>query len=274
MQPQFLYKYRNWDDEYHKRLITHNEIFFSSIKYFNDPFDSTVTARFDMGTEEQYFASALRIIEREYPSLTPKKQKRKAYQKFNEKKFKYPENIEWQKKNMRQVIEERFGVFSLTESEDNIVMWSHYADSHKGFCVGFDYNKLFDLENIMFSEMHDINLGLYKVEYHKEYPLLNWFELDNEGKTIKVLKIKSYQWEYEKEYRLILLSDPVKKTILNRKMILSEGIIAKVILGCRMRLEHKQAIIEALQKKQKNIQLSEAKTKDKSFGLDFEEMNY
>ena len=27
---------------------------------------------------------------------------------------------------------------------DNIQMWSHYADSHKGFCIEYDLNKLID----------------------------------------------------------------------------------------------------------------------------------
>ncbi|HGY1053520.1 TPA: DUF2971 domain-containing protein, partial [Aeromonas salmonicida subsp. pectinolytica] len=26
---------------------------------------------------------------------------------------------------------------SLSRNNTNILMWSHYADSHKGFCIGF-----------------------------------------------------------------------------------------------------------------------------------------
>jgi len=34
----------------------------------------------------------------------------------------------------------------------------------------------------MFYKNHDLIWGLFKIEYHKEYPLLNWFELDDEDK--------------------------------------------------------------------------------------------
>jgi hypothetical protein len=37
----------------------------------------------------------------------------------------------------------RFGVLSLTTQCNNDSMWQKYADMHKGFCVGFDTNRLF-----------------------------------------------------------------------------------------------------------------------------------
>lgn len=33
---------------------------------------------------------------------------------------------------------ELIGVLCLTEKKDNLLMWSHYANSHKGFCIKFD----------------------------------------------------------------------------------------------------------------------------------------
>ncbi len=29
-----------------------------------------------------------------------------------------------------------------SEKHKNILMWGHYADSHRGICIGFDYSKL------------------------------------------------------------------------------------------------------------------------------------
>ncbi|EPJ44297.1 MAG: hypothetical protein OFPII_35920 [Osedax symbiont Rs1] len=31
-----------------------------------------------------------------------------------------------------------YGILSMTERIDNLLMWSHYADSHTGFVIGFD----------------------------------------------------------------------------------------------------------------------------------------
>ena len=33
---------------------------------------------------------------------------------------------------------------SFSYSKNNILLWSHYADSHKGICIGYDFSKLQD----------------------------------------------------------------------------------------------------------------------------------
>ena len=33
-----------------------------------------------------------------------------------------------------------FGAFSMSQLKDNILMWSHYANQHKGFCIEFVRN--------------------------------------------------------------------------------------------------------------------------------------
>ena len=40
--PPILYKYRRWDDLYHKRILENNELYLSSPKHFNDPFDCRI----------------------------------------------------------------------------------------------------------------------------------------------------------------------------------------------------------------------------------------
>ena len=51
--PAILYKYRDWKNEFHKGLLTHNEIYFSSPKDFNDPYDCRITERFTNRTKEE-----------------------------------------------------------------------------------------------------------------------------------------------------------------------------------------------------------------------------
>jgi len=33
---------------------------------------------------------------------------------------------------------EKYGVLCFSRSWNNVLMWSHYADRHKGICLGFD----------------------------------------------------------------------------------------------------------------------------------------
>lgn len=79
------------------------------------------------------------------------------------------------------------GVISFTEAIDNILMWSHYADSHKGMAIGFDPNHPF------FKNLYRVRYTTQRVNLRREYP-----------KTVGVeLFFKSDQWMYEKEWRII-----------------------------------------------------------------------
>ena len=94
------------------------------------------------------------------------------------------------------------------EDVQNMLMWSHYADSHRGFALEYDFRTLLK---------HPINnVGLYPVVYGEERvdvsTFIGWMFLYMNGvtskkpdifSTIKNSLFKSSVWEYEKEWRLI-----------------------------------------------------------------------
>lgn len=57
------------------------------------------------------------------------------------------------------------GMLCLTEKEDNLLMWSHYAQNHEGFVIGFDTDHEF------FSKTEN-GTGLWKVKYSFQRPAL------------------------------------------------------------------------------------------------------
>jgi len=65
------------------------------------------------------------------------------------------QNAEKQLEALLKHINETYGIFCLTQSNDNYRMWSIYAEAHKGIVVGFDANHPF------FKNAHDF----YPVEY-------------------------------------------------------------------------------------------------------------
>ncbi len=281
MPPETLYKYRCWSEECHRRLLTNNEIFFSSPKHFNDPFDSTIPVRYDKLTKNELRAVISRWLIREEPNL--KKHHKKLGKKINSKMKELTDpNISLERmREQREFWNKKVGIFSLAECKDNILMWSHYADCHKGVCVGFDYLKIkkyikdgcekwMRYEAIAFPKRCNIDvvISLFKVEYQKEYPVINPAEIRDKNNIFIPITTKSDQWEYEKEYRLILVdrTDCIK--------ILPKNTINEVILGCRMESSHRDEIKRVLKKKNENIELYEAKMKEESFGLDFERVDY
>jgi len=100
----------------------------------------------------------------------------------------------------------KLGIFSLTRRWNSTLMWSHYTNSHKGFCIGFERNsKFFKIKysNPIFS--------IQPIEYSEdriEVPL-------ERGKqtNLKVLLTKSTDWEYEEEERLIEILENCDKKI-------------------------------------------------------------
>lgn len=84
----------------------------------------------------------------------------------------------------------------------NTLMWSHYADSHKGFCVVYKLSP-----EMRFNKENSAYYTLSPMNYHRK-PIDLIKETEFDGKA--ALLTKSKAWEYENEYRL-LMYDPSKK---------------------------------------------------------------
>lgn len=90
---------------------------------------------------------------------------------------------------------ERCGVACFSKRNDNLLLWSHYADSGKGFCLAFDNN--------------DPGLGLsFDVKYRRKFPTAyDYVKQGIKGKKslfpALLLTHKYKEWEYEQEVRMI-----------------------------------------------------------------------
>jgi hypothetical protein len=270
MLPRLLYKYRDWNDDNHKRLLTHNEIYFTSVMKFNDPFDATIPIRYDLATREQMYGLYKKHITLDNPRLNDEETDKLINKELDKKRYKDPQHIKWFHGYVRQKRETQIGIFSLSEIEDNILMWAHYSDAHKGFCVGFDAGLLrIYFEEDIFSR-EKLLIEPHKIKYTQEYPILQPFLLCKRTEDIFVdsMTIKSADWSYEKEYRFLLVNGT------NKTVRLNEGIITKVIIGCRMPLKKQDEIINTLRRRESRIELLRAELKEGSFGLDFKKVDY
>lgn len=86
-------------------------------------------------------------------------------------------------------------VSCFSERNDNMLMWSHYGDSHKGFCLEFD------TDYAPFTKM-------FPIRYSEEVPEIDADKiLENENNDLEVIKAyllsKYIDWEYEKEWRIL-----------------------------------------------------------------------
>lgn len=109
-----------------------------------------------------------------------------------------------------------FGVLSLTRQPLNALMWSHYADSHKGMVIGFDAEKagFIDIEsNVIPASYGEI---IYtKTKPTNVFSIPSDLDLKSIGENSSKFEDKSYEfyksaflyksveWAYEEEVRVV-----------------------------------------------------------------------
>jgi hypothetical protein len=118
------------------------------------------------------------------------------------------------------------GVACFTQNFDSILMWSHYADGHRGLCLEFDTNY------VPFRERK----YLHQIIYRNSYPLLSPFDLiQSPDKLIYPLITKSKKWKYEEEWRIIL-------KVGNSEIYYDPRALTGIYFGCAMPDNQKRLI--------------------------------
>ncbi len=260
-----LYKFRNWDDQYHRRLLTHNELYFSSCDKFNDPFDGMIPIRYDTISDSKLKEIISEHLDLEDPSIT-RQMKRLETRKVLKRKAYH--NIEDQIRWQNEYRSREFGICSFAGNCSNIVMWSHYANSHLGFCVTFQIPSIESFIDGTFSQSKII-IELDKVNYQTDFPNFDAYDLRHSDDFIRLpLITKSSDWAYENEYRLISLNKN------NIAISFQDNLIESIILGCRISPKHEEEILSVIRGKNNGIKVLKAKTQSLSFGLEFIPVSY
>ena len=100
---------------------------------------------------------------------------------------------------VRKQISDLYGLLCFSRTWEEPLLWSNYADKHKGIAIGFEIDRP----------------NIFNVEYDSN-PIRKQFDLTNDIKTNKNLflelaKIKYINWQYEKESRILIrLNDCTK----------------------------------------------------------------
>jgi hypothetical protein len=273
--PQILYKYRSWqenelhltdDKKYQKRILTNSEIYFTNPEDFNDPFDSTIPKRYDKLTIEEKFKLLLFHVKDRYPKYSDAEIYNNAVRIFEEGHLL---NNDYLKTSIEKEVEyfcSTHGVFSVAEKPDNILMWSHYAISHRGFCIGFDSKKLWELLEAN-KPNPDYYYSLFPVDYSFDYPLV--IPTNDFKKTFKIvlkrILTKYKSWEYENEYRYTLTGST------SQSYRIDPIIYKEIIFGCKITKRVKEDISSILYQHYPHIKRFQAKQDNESFKLNLVE---
>lgn len=152
----------------------------------------------------------------------------------------------------------------LTTKKDNTLMWSHYADKHRGICIEYDIGKIYEKDNLIINKVN-YNMPIIT---HKSIVDNETLEIDNINRLIELFSLKSNEWKYEKEYRILYYDKERKKD-----GILIDCPIKSICFGTETSEDDKNLIYEIVKNKKGNkIEFKEAKFKqDKLFEINIED---
>ena len=227
--PPILYKYMSFESA--EKVLMSNLIKVTPPNEFNDPFDILPGG---------YSGDTKKAAE-SYCTTNPEKFENKLKnRKFTELQNKFSKD---------------FGIISLSENKNNILMWSHYADNHKGVVIGFKTEKFDKIP--------------MKVEYKNErvnIPLDDEKAHEYRQAVLNTLKTKYKDWIYENEYRCLL---ELKNCTENNGMYFMElkGSITKVVSGFNMNNINKDIIKLIVTNNFQELTVEEAKLDNREFKI-------
>ena len=220
--PPIVYKYRTWDDKFHKEIILEQTVFMAKPSSFEDPLDCKLQKRYDLLTEKDIFNKYFQDSKTKNPAWT--RQQRRKYAKDWTKKspMKDKEHIKSMQAKHFEDFDNRLGVLSLTANPKNFSMWEKYSDSHKGFCIGFDSKKMFKYLG-----------GGGEVAYYENLPIIYPFD-SFEEEYFKQVFSKEKKWAFEEEYRTLKTYQKELVSIEDRKIQLPKECYKEIIFGAFM----------------------------------------
>ena len=238
--PRYVYKYKPLN-KFTERIFKDSNIWFAKPNTLNDPFDCQIVTKND-NTKEEILAF---LKKRNHIDLIK-----------NLNNGLFTEDL-WNQ-NINEVINtfiNKCGISCFAGSNDNILMWSHYTNSHKGICIKFDI-------------LEDLNFFMLplQVKYSELYPEYNHIREDRTMLIEKLFQTKAKCWEYENEIRIL-------KPLQNGNIKFNKAIVKEICFGVNTN-ESEILFYKNLVKKNnfQNIIFKKAKVSKNKFNLVIEDI--
>ena len=142
-----------------------------------------------------------------------------------------------------------WGALCFSRSWSHPMIWSHYADKHRGICLGFDVPE---------DKAIPISYKAKRLEFDFERQLSK--DTRDEKLGLKLMTTKFDGWKYEDEVRLLLSmeNETTAESGLHFFNFGQELNLREVIVGARSTLA-KQIVREALSPEDRNARLIKAR---------------
>ncbi|WPC76102.1 DUF2971 domain-containing protein [Vibrio porteresiae] len=197
-----LYKYRKFS-EFLIRELCASEIYYSDPKQFNDPLDCSPILIDDLPEHKIEDLCVKMLLKNVGKNEADSKIKSfryysTQYDSLEEQRKSYFYQLKQEIKSQLDNIMKNLGVLSLSGKCDSPLMWSHYADEHRGICLEFDMDGAVDTPcQIDYEGNRGISTKLI-YDY-----IVNNSHTAHEQIQNQYFYTKAPEWKYESEWRLL-----------------------------------------------------------------------
>ncbi len=139
-----VYKYRGGSFKRDLQSLKNDTFWASNTKQLNDPYEGFISIK----DYQQQLNNLKNIFSQHRAHLTL---------------------IEQSLKNIIDMKDTKLGILSLSKRYDDELLWAHYANSHKGFCIEYDLDRLLSKQN----PKH----RFFDIQYSDKIPNLDFSQL-------------------------------------------------------------------------------------------------
>ena len=224
------------------RNLKNQVVYFGAPRGFNDPYDCAIAAALGDLSDEglNHLLSGVRVNA-----------------SAEEVKAIYKQAATKTLSEIAESFLDKRGVSCFTEKNDNLLMWSHYADGGRGVCLEFNAaDPLFEKAK--------------KVNYVEEIPSISLDKMLCEDKyedVMELFRTKSNAWEYEQEWR-------VMHEKAGTSWIYDASALTGIYFGPSTPEDLINIIALVVMGQNENVRFYTGSRKSDQFKVDFTEFNY
>lgn len=252
--PKRLYKYESFN-EFSLRNLKKQCLYFANPSSFNDPYDCAILAELSDLTVEQ-----IEDFKNSYINNEKTPDHVKNYMKISTNQFigdNLKSTISDELNKIRERVYPSIGITCFSESNSDLLMWSHYGGKYKGFCLEFDS------ECELFAKAR-------KVKYSDEMPKfdpMSFLKSGTDNEFMNLFSIKSKSWEYEKEWRVFNLQSGMQSPY-------PEQALTGIYFGPDIESECLEIVALIVSNQNRHVKLFKGKRSTSVFKVEFEEVEY
>ncbi|WFC15401.1 DUF2971 domain-containing protein [Aeromonas salmonicida] len=275
-----LYKFRSVDT-YSLSALANSQLWFSDIGSFNDPFEGTFVFEESISdTSYKLWESIVKWKGNEEidPAERDRKLKKLNLEHFDISNPSFLSKLAKSEFDIVLKLIQLSKVISLSESNGEVdpitenLMWSHYADGLRGFCLIFNSDELkIDIHKTSNRVIRPVKVSYQNTPnvidinaFIQSPAMLGVSELNYIDYVVGTISSKSESWRYENEFRILSMSESNLHSY-------SATSLREIVIGDKMPKDQQKLVTSIAKSVNPDMTIKRAKLKKNSYLIEIVE---